>query len=201
MEYHSGLGMNTANLAYLSKAEIRSISPESPTGEPGRGGRASDGAGALASRDPGVGWKVSPSISLTAGSRQTIADIEGPGAIQHIWLTPTGMWRHLILRFYWDDQKHASIECPVGDFFANGWGRYGKDVHTVLEWGEGEIKFYLDDDHEYPTICGTGTGDYFGGSYDFDLGLEKVPGREGAGYQEFTTPYSGLSQVIRPDGR
>ena len=38
---------------------------------------------------------------------------------------------------------------------------------TTLErywWGEGEFKFYIDDDEEYPTICGTGTEDYFGGS-------------------------------------
>ena len=41
---------------------------------------------------------------------------------------------------------------------------------TTLErywWGEGEIKFYIDGDEEYPTICGTGTEDYFGGSWSF----------------------------------
>ena len=35
-------------------------------------------------------------------------------------------------------------------------------------WGEGEIKFYLDGDDEFPTICGTGTEDYFGGAWDFE---------------------------------
>jgi hypothetical protein len=68
-------------------------------------------------------------------------------------------------------------------------------------WGEGEIKFYIDGDDPYPTLCGTGTEDYFGGSYNFDPG---VPGRglnqESQGYVEFTTPYSGLPQVLRPDG-
>lgn len=58
-------------------------------------------------------------------------------------------------------------------------------------WGEGEIKFYLDGDHEYPTICGTGTEDYFCGSWNFD-----TDGK----YQEFCTPYAGLSKVIKPDG-
>ncbi|HEU0206054.1 MAG TPA: glycoside hydrolase family 172 protein [Pseudolysinimonas sp.] len=62
---------------------------------------------------------------------------------------------------------------------ANGW------------WGEGEIKFYLDDD-EYPTICGTGTEDYFGGAWNFDI--------PGLGYTTYSTPYLGLPQVIRPDG-
>jgi len=63
-------------------------------------------------------------------------------------------------------------------------------VNSTGWWGEGEIKFYIDDDDEFPTICGTGTEDYFCGSYNFDAN----------GYREFTTPYAGLPQVIRPDG-
>lgn len=58
-------------------------------------------------------------------------------------------------------------------------------------WGEGEIKFFMDGDKQFPTICGTGTEDYFCGSYNFD--------RNGK-YVEFSTPYAGLHQVIRPDG-
>ncbi len=41
---------------------------------------------------------------------------------------------------------------------------------TTLErywWGEGEVKIYLDGDEKYPTICGTGTEDYFGGAWSF----------------------------------
>jgi len=60
-------------------------------------------------------------------------------------------------------------------------------------WGEGEIKFFLDDDGQFPTICGTGTEDYFCGSYNFE-------NQETHRYQEFTTPYAGLHQVLRPDG-
>jgi len=60
-------------------------------------------------------------------------------------------------------------------------------------WGEGEIKFYMDGDREFPTICGTGTEDYFCGSYNFE-------NKEERRYQEFTTPYAGLAQVLRPDG-
>ncbi len=73
----------------------------------------------------------------------------------------------------------------VGTYLA--WG-----VNSSGWWGEGEVKFYLDDDDEYPTICGTGTEDYFGGAWNFD-----VPGQ---GYTPYTTPYLGLPQVIRPDG-
>jgi hypothetical protein len=73
----------------------------------------------------------------------------------------------------------------VGTYLA--WG-----VHNNGWWGEGEIKFYLDGDQEFPTICGTGTEDYFGGAWDFEM-----PTGE---YCVFTGPYSGLAQVIKPDG-
>ena len=73
----------------------------------------------------------------------------------------------------------------VGTYLA--WG-----VNSPGWWGEGEIKFYMDGDDEFPTICGTGTEDYFGGAWNFD-----VPGQ---GYTAFTTPYLGLNQILRPDG-
>ena len=280
----NGLGMNMGNLSLLSSAKTRSISPENFTGEKGKAGMATEGTGAGASRELGQGWKVSPSIRIEPGECREIANIDGPGAIQQIWMTPTGHWRHDILRIYWDDQETPSVECPVGDFFACGWQKYAqvtslpicvnpgsafncywempfkkkcritmtniaaetmilyyqinytltdvpddaayfhaqfrrtnplpyKEVYTILDgvkgqgqfvgvymawqvnntgwWGEGEIKFYLDGDKEFPTICGTGTEDYFCGSYDFDCDGK---------YVEFTTPYAGLPQVIRPDG-
>ncbi|HEY1684700.1 MAG TPA: glycoside hydrolase family 172 protein [Tepidisphaeraceae bacterium] len=74
----------------------------------------------------------------------------------------------------------------VGTYLA--WG-----VNNTGWWGEGEIKFFLDGDKDFPTIAGTGTEDYFCGSYNFENQTTKQ-------YQEFTTPYSGLPQVIRPDG-
>lgn len=280
----NGLDLGLGNLYRVSPAKSRSISPENFTGEKGQGGKATDGTGANAARDLGQGWKVSPSVRIKAGTTFTMGEIEGPGVIQQIWMTPTGTWRYSILRVYWDDEAEPSIECPVGDFFANGWGAYApvnslavcvnpgsafncywqmpfrkkarftmenidrndmvlyyqinyaltdipsdaaylhaqfrrvnplpyKGVYTILDgvagqgqyvgtyiawgvhnrgwWGEGEIKFFLDGDGEFPTICGTGTEDYFCGSYNFDRGGK---------YAEFSTPYSGLPQVIRPDG-
>src|SRR5208283_147869 len=56
-------------------------------------------------------------------------------------------------------------------------------VNNCGWWGEGEIKFYLDGDRDFPTICGTGTEDYFGASY----GLPTA----------FTGPYSG--STLSPD--
>ena len=74
----------------------------------------------------------------------------------------------------------------VGTYIA--WG-----VNNNGWWGEGEIKFYMDGDKTYPTINGTGTEDYFCGSYNFE-------NRKTRQYQEFTTAYAGLHQVIKPDG-
>ncbi len=283
----NGLGLHLGNLARLSTARTRSISPENFTGEKGRGALASDGTGANAARDLGRGWKISPSIVITPGETRVLANIDGSGAIQQIWMTPTGHWRHSILRIYWDGADIPSVECPVGDFFACGWGEFAqvssipvcvnpgsafncywempfrkhcritmtnlsdnpmtlyyqinytltdvpddvayfhaqfrrvnplpdKEVYTIVDgiigrgqyvgtylawgannngwWGEGEIKFYMDGDID-PTICGTGTEDYFCGSYNFDTSKN-----HDGGYQPFTTPYSGLPQVIRPDG-
>ncbi|MBM4033458.1 MAG: DUF2961 domain-containing protein [Planctomycetes bacterium] len=68
---------------------------------------------------------------------------------------------------------------------ALAWG-----VNNTGWWGEGEIKFYLDGDGEFPTICGTGTEDYFGGCYNWDVAGQYTP---------YSTPFLGM-QVFRPDG-
>jgi len=289
----NGLDMNMGSLSRLSDAQTRSISPENFTGEKGKGamadpvkqkGQRNVANAANEARDLGQGWKVNPFIIVNPGETITIAEMAGPGAIQHIWMTPTGNWQFTILRFYWDDEKEPSIEAPVGAFFGMGWNEYahlnslamtvnpgsafnsywkmpfrkkcritvqninneepmrlyyqvdytlteiGEDEaylhaqyrrsnpnktsdHVILDgvrgkghyvgtymgigvnnngwWGEGEIKFFMDGDKQFPTIAGTGTEDYFCGSYNFDRGGK---------YVEFTTPYAGLHQVIRPDG-
>jgi len=286
MASFNGLGMGLGNLSLLSNAETRSISAENYDGAKGRGGMATEGTGASAARDLGRGWKVSPSIRLEGGTTATLADIAGPGAIQHIWLTAAPKhWRNLIFRFYWDGEDTPSVEVPVGDFFCNGWcervnvnsmpiavnpaGGFNsywempfrrsakvtmenrsdedvylyyqidyaltevpdhcayfhaqwrrsnplgyKEVHTILDgvqgqghyvgtylawqvnsngwFGEGEIKFYMDGDQEFPTICGTGTEDYFGGAWNWEH-----PAGE---YGTYSTPFLGMHQVIKPDG-
>lgn len=107
----------------------RSISFENPTGAPGAGGKA-------ASR-LGPGRKGSPSRSIKPGEEVQLCDIEGPGTIRHIWLTtardPVAQ-RALVVRAWWDDQEHPSIECPVGDLFGFAHGKimpYQSAVHSV----------------------------------------------------------------------
>src|ERR1700761_9381439 len=123
----SGLGMNMGNLSRLSNAKSRSISPENFTGEKGKGGMSTDGPAANAARGLGQGWKVSPYVIIQPGDTFTLADIEGAGAIQQIWMTlARGKWRHSIIRAYWDDQEQPSVECPAGDFFACGWEKFAQ---------------------------------------------------------------------------
>ncbi len=300
MKHFNGIGTHMGNLYRTSDAKSRSLSAENPNGEKSGGARCEleHGVSAFSARELGKGWKVNPYVSLPAKETTVLAEIEGPGCIQHIWITSTGTWRDQILRIYWDDQQVPSVECPLGDFFACGWERYthisslavcvnpgsafnsywqmpfAKNCRITVEnrsndpivffyqidyclteveddiayfhaqfrrtnplpykeeyvlvdnihgkgqyvgtymcwgvnnngwWGEGEFKFFLDGDTEYPTICGTGTEDYFCGSYNFEAMLydrkavkdEKVRAGE---YQQFTTPYAGLCQVITPDG-
>src|SRR3712207_516705 len=83
----NGLGMGLGTLSRLSEARTRSLSAENPTGEPGRGGMATEGTGAIPARKLGQGWKVWPWIKIASNETATLADIAGPGAIQHIWLT------------------------------------------------------------------------------------------------------------------
>lgn len=286
MNAFNGLGLHLGNISRLSQAQTRSISAENFNGEKGAGGMSIDGPAAHNARGLGQGWKVSPYVRIKAGDTFTVADINGSGAIQQIWMTPTGPWRYSILRIYWDGQENPSVECPVGDFFGMPWGKFsplvsmpvcvnpgsafncywempfrkscritmtnighedmvlyyqvnytltdvpddcayfhaqfrrtnplpfktdftildgvkgrGQYVGTVMGWGvnnanwwgEGEIKFFFDGDKDWPTICGTGTEDYFCGSYNFENKTNKQ-------YQEFCTPHAGLHQVLRPDG-
>ncbi len=285
----NGLSSNLGDLTLLSNAKTRSISPENLTGEKGKGGMATleEGTAAKAARDLGQGWKVNPYIHIESKQTFTLADIEGPGAIQQIWMTPTGDWRYSIIRIYYDDETEPSVEVPVGDFFCQGWKTYKhisstpicvnpgsafnsywimpfrkkckitmtnldekrmtlyfqinytlteisddaayfhaqfrrtnpvpyKEVYTILDgvkgkghyvgtymawgsnnnswWGEGEIKFFMDGDKKFPTICGTGTEDYFCGSYGFEARREDGVKE----YREYTTPYAGF-YVVKPD--
>jgi hypothetical protein len=248
---------------------------------------ATKGTGENAAGELGRGWKVSPFAYVEPNKTCTLAEISGEGAIQQIWIAGPDIakMRFYILRFYWDDETEPSVEAPMGDLFACGWGKYAqvsslavcvnpgsglschwtmpfrkkaritvqsldehpsivgyqvnyvltkvpadaayfhaqfrrvsklpcKSVYTILDgvhgrgqyvgtylawevrspgwWGEGEVKFYLDGDKEFPTICGTGTEDYFCGAYNFE-------NQETHRYQTFSTPYTGLPQVLPAD--
>lgn len=275
------------SLSKIYPFETVSISPENLTGEKGKGGMTpvEQGTSYEHASELGTGWKTNPRMFIASGETLTLADVHEQGEITQIWITPTGIWRGEILRIYWDGEETPAVECPIGDFFANGLNEYAPvvslpvcvnpgsafncywnmpfrkgfkvtienrnnedmivyyqityirkpvepnaaylhaqfrrvnpnpykadfvmldgiegrgsyvgtymtwGVHNNKWWGEGEVKMFLDGDQEYPSICYTGTEDYFCGSYNFE-------NRAIHEYQEYTTPYAGLSQVIRPD--
>ena len=130
--------------------------------------------------------------------------------------TVENIYNETIVLYYQIDYTLEDLEPGLGYFHAQ-FRRVNplpyKEVYTILDnvkgkgqyvgtymfwgvnntgwWGEGEIKFYMDGDKEFPTICGTGTEDYFCGSWNFDIGGK---------YQEFTNMYCGVPKIIRPNG-
>ena len=109
----------------------RSISFENPTGAPAKGGREASPLG--------VGRKGAPARMVKPGDVVELARIKGPGTIRHIWMTTRQdpvLLRGLVIRAYWDDQKHPSIEAPLGDFFGFAHGQtdpFQSAVHSVSE--------------------------------------------------------------------
>lgn len=73
-------------------------------------------------------------VPIAAGETLEIANLEGPGVIQHIWNTYTpgelATPRLLVIRMYWDGEEHPSVEAPLGDFFAVGHG-LNRDVTSA----------------------------------------------------------------------
>jgi hypothetical protein len=122
----NSFGKGLGSLPFLTNGRTRSISPENPKGEKGKGGMAIPNPAetnpfqnARSADDLGQGWKVSPFIRVNKGETKTIMDVDGPGIIQHIWMVEKISRSH-ILRFYWDGEENPSIEVPAPDFFAIG---------------------------------------------------------------------------------
>ena len=289
MSLPTGLNFGLGSLPLLRDAQTRSITAENPDGAKGGGAKAAPGDDAHcsgAARELGRGWKVRPCINLKQGETVALADVKGPGVLQHLWITSDEKaYRSVVLRMYWDGEKTPSVEVPLGDFFACGHGlrtkvtslpvavnptggfnaywpmpfrkharitvenQWHEDIggffyainyalcdvpkeaaafhaqwrrslttrecpeHVLLDgvrgaghyvgtylawtqlsngwWGEGEIKFFIDGDREFPTICGTGTEDYFGGAW----GFSDPTGRE----DPFSTAFLGLPLVRHVD--
>ncbi len=281
--------MNIQDLTMINvDEENRCITPENMNGEKGKA--------AMSASYLGASRKGRASICLKQGETVVIADIKEQGEIRHIWMTiaeatPKGSFvlRDVILRMYWDNADTPAVECPIGDFFCNGFGQrceinsalisvnptggfnsyfpmpfkkravititneHPKDIndffytinyvtkkhpkeiayfhaywnreeytkkqkdYTILPrvtgrghfigvffelcalqrywWGEGEFKFYIDGDSDYPTVTSTGSEDYFGGAWAFH---EKVNGEIFAKtYQRLYTGYPFMSAIDR----
>ena len=118
--YHP-LSFGLSNVPFLVDGVTRSISPENPRGEKGAGAREIPPPGRGPAAHLGKGWKVRPCVTMPAGSTLTLAEIDGPGVIQHIWITVAPRaYRDSLLRMYRDGNENPSVEVPLGDFFCNG---------------------------------------------------------------------------------
>ncbi len=65
------------------------------------------------------------SLAIEPGETAVLAEVSGPGAIHHIWVTIAAepfYGRKLVLRMYWDGESEVSVEAPIGDFFGVGHG-------------------------------------------------------------------------------
>jgi len=84
---------------------------------------------------------------VAPGATQVIMDAKGPGVITHMWFTflgpekqswaPNGSANHqeMLIRIYWDGNPKPAVEAPLGDFFANGFGKRSevKSLPVVVE--------------------------------------------------------------------
>lgn len=111
-------------LPVLQNIKSRAINAENPTGEKGKGGMASSNLGPSRKGSPCL-KNIKPNETVVLG------EIEGPGCINHIWITVADktseadcfVLRDLVIRMYWDDEEYPSVESPLGDFFCCGFGR------------------------------------------------------------------------------
>ena len=94
--------------------DSRLSSFENPNGKKGQGGKTNKTAKGNAFQ-----W-------LYPGQSKELLDIKEQGIIQRIWLTinqSPKLLRSLRLQMFWDGNKKAAVDVPLGDFFVSNLGR------------------------------------------------------------------------------
>jgi hypothetical protein len=115
--------------------DCRAVTFENPTGARGAGGSVAGGR------------KGAPNRLLQPGERVTLADLEGPGTIRHLWMTfppaPPEVMRAMYLEVFYDDLDAPSISVPCVDFFGVPHGRpvATSSVLTAIQEGRGFNSF------------------------------------------------------------
>ena len=107
-----------------------------------------------------------------------------------------------VLYFHAQWRRSNPLEYKTDHLIVDGIKGRGHYIGTFMSWqqnsagwwGEGEIKMFLDGDKEFPTICGTGTEDYFGGAWCFRKDGNTPP-------EDYSAPFMGFRQVAGESGK
>jgi len=123
---------------------------------------------------------------MAPGETVTVADIKGTGTITHIWFTIAAQspdhLRELVIRMYWDDAKLPAVESPIGDFFAQGHGKYVEFASSPVSVG---AKMALNcywpmpfKKHALITVTNDGARQVNALYYNLDYRLDKKPAKD-----------------------
>jgi len=97
--------------------------------------------------DPNSNWD---NKNVPPGKTKVLMDVEGPGVITHIWLTFLSPEPHpwakkgsadhqeMLFRIFYDGSERPGVEAPVGDFFANCFGKRSEVISlpVIVEDGD-----------------------------------------------------------------
>lgn len=124
--------------------------------------------------------------AIAPGQTLTLADIHGSGRLTHLWMTIAAQspdhLRELVLRMTWDDAATPAVECPVGDFFAQGPGKY-VEYHSapVSVGGSMALNCYWPmpfKKHAVLTVTNEGEKSVGAFYFNFDYRLDNRPDRD-----------------------
>jgi len=181
-----------SGLPLMSGAVTRQISAENPTGE----------KGAACSwvpdvNDPnlpfskcaielGKGWKVRPFVPVESGETLVMADIDGPGVINQIFLTSDApRFSELVLRIYWDGEDTPSVEVPMGAFFCMGFDDHPHTVSSLpitVAPKRGMNCYWQMPFHKHARITLTNEGDKKANVVAYRVLYKQMPVPEDSGY-------------------
>lgn len=123
---------------------------------------------------------------IDSGQTLTVADVHGSGRFTHIWFTIAAQdedhLRELVLRMTWDDAKRPAVECPIGDFFAQGPGKYVEFQSAPISVGGSmALNCYWPmpfKKHAVITVTNEGKGHVDAFYYNLDYRLDNHPQKD-----------------------
>lgn len=120
---------------------------------------------------------------MSPGQTLTVLDVKGSGRITHIWFTIAAEskdhLREMVIRMTWDDAQKPAVECPIGDFFAQGHGKYVEFASSPISVGARmALNCYWPmpfNKHAVITVTNEGSQRVHALYYNLDYRLDKKP--------------------------